>query len=238
MSFGSFFAGLAGLQANNQRLSVIGNNLANLNTLSFKSSRVTFHDIFSGFATFNGAGNPTQVGRGVQIAGVDPIFSQGSLSSTSLLTDIAIQGNGYFVMNDPSGGQTFSRAGNFSFDSNGNLISNSGFFVQGFTEQPVVGRVDGGHQVQQRSERRTDGSRAVAGIERGTALKLDDDVADARSIARPGARDGGERRAGRVAAPIVARRVGGASPGTLDFELDRVAAGRVPADHGGSLVRG
>ena len=95
MSFAAFYAGLAGLQANDQRLEVVGNNLANLNTVGFKTSRVTFNDIFSGVSGFDGAGNPQQIGRGVQIAGIDSVFSQGSLQTTSLLTDVAIQGSGW-----------------------------------------------------------------------------------------------------------------------------------------------
>ena len=134
MSFGSFFAGLTGLQANSTRLQVIGNNLANLNTVGFKANRASFQDIFSGFVGVNGAGNPQQIGLGTQIASVDGVFSQGSLQSTSLLTDMAIQGNGFFVLGDGNGGQSFTRSGNFSFDGDGNLISSNGGFVQGFTQ--------------------------------------------------------------------------------------------------------
>ena len=112
------------------RLSVIGNNLANVNTVGFKSGRVTFHDFFSGAnSAFDGAGNPAQVGRGVNIGSIGSIFSQGSLQTTSLITDLAIEGRGFFVLADEAGGLGFSRAGNFSFDQEGNLVSSSGLFV-------------------------------------------------------------------------------------------------------------
>jgi flagellar hook protein FlgE len=115
MSFGSFFAALSGLQANGSRLSVIGNNLANVNTVGFKSSRVTFHDFFAGSA-FNGAGNPAQVGLGTNIASIDPIFTQGSLQTTNLLTDMSIQGRGFFVLANQDG-ISYSRAGNSAASS-------------------------------------------------------------------------------------------------------------------------
>ncbi len=112
MSFGSFYAALSGLQANAARLSVIGNNLANLNTVGFKTSRVTFNDFFAGSA-FNGAGNPAQVGLGTNIASIDPIFTQGSLQTTNILTDMSIQGRGFFVLQSADG-LSYARAGNFS----------------------------------------------------------------------------------------------------------------------------
>ncbi len=142
MSFSSFFAGLSGLQANSDRLSVIGNNLANVNTVGFKASRVTFQDIFtSEGASFNGAGNPLQVGRGTQIGGIDSVFSQGSLQSTNVLTDMSIQGEGFFVLRDPSGELSYSRAGNFSFDADGFMTAPSGQVVQGFTTPDANGNI-------------------------------------------------------------------------------------------------
>ena len=144
MAFGSFYAGLAGLQANAGRLGVIGNNLANSNTIGFKGSRVTFQDVFSqtgGGASFNGAGNPQQVGLGVQTAGIDLLFGQGSLQTTDLVTDVAIQGNGFFVLADQAGGRGFTRAGNFNFDKDGNLVTSNGSFVQGFTTRDPLGNI-------------------------------------------------------------------------------------------------
>jgi len=144
MSFGAFYAGLSGLRANAGRLGVIGNNLANVNTIGFKASRVTFQDIFSqtgAGAGFNGAGNPQQVGLGVQVGGIDLMFSQGSLQTTGLVTDVSVQGNGFFVLRNGQGALSYSRAGNFTFDANGNLVSPTGEFVQGYTTRDATGNI-------------------------------------------------------------------------------------------------
>ena len=144
MSFGSFYAGLSGLQANSGRLSVIGNNLSNLNTVGFKTSRVTFEDIFSqpgGGAGVNGAGNPQQIGLGTQTSSIQQIFSQGSMQTTTLVTDMALQGNGFFVLRDSSGAQRFSRAGGFTFDKDGFMVNPAGHFLQGYTQLDANGNV-------------------------------------------------------------------------------------------------
>jgi flagellar hook protein FlgE len=144
MSFSSFYAGLSGLQANADDLSVIGNNLANVNTVAFKGSRMTFEDIFSmtgAGAGVNGAGNPQQVGLGVQTASIDQMFSQGSLQTTGLVTDVAIQGGGFFMLAEPAGGLAYTRAGNFSFDKDGNLVTPGGQFVQGYTQRLANGTI-------------------------------------------------------------------------------------------------
>jgi flagellar hook protein FlgE len=149
MSFSLFYTGLAGLQANSNRLGVIGNNLANLNTIGFKSSRVTFSDIFSGAGGtgFNGAGNPMQVGRGVQIGSIDQLFSQGSFQSTGMITDLSIQGQGFFVLADSTGTQSFGRAGNFTFDKDGNLVTPAGGYVQGWTDRNANGNIPSSGQM-------------------------------------------------------------------------------------------
>lgn len=143
MAFSSFFAGLSGLQAHASRLSVIGNNLANVNTIGFKASRGVFVDLFvaSGGGGVNGAGNPMQIGLGVLTGSIDRLFSQGSLQTTSLVTDMAIQGNGFFVLSDPANSRAYTRAGNFTFDRDGNLVTSSGQFVQGFTATDASGSI-------------------------------------------------------------------------------------------------
>ncbi|MCP3979365.1 MAG: flagellar hook protein FlgE [bacterium] len=144
MSFGSFYAGLSGLQTNSSRLSVIGNNLANLNTVGFKTSRVTFEDIFSqpgSGAGVNGAGNPQQVGLGVQTAGIQQVWKQGSMQATGLVSDVAVQGNGFFTLVDSNGGARFTRAGNFTFDREGFMVNPAGHFVQGYTGRDASGSV-------------------------------------------------------------------------------------------------
>jgi flagellar hook protein FlgE len=128
---GSFSAGLSGLNANGAYLSVIGNNLANINTVGFKASSVTFMDLVS--QTIGGtSSNPMQVGLGVTTGSVSPIFSQGSIENTKEPTNVAIQGNGFFVVRT-AGGNAYTRAGNFSFNADGKLVTPDGAFVQGYT---------------------------------------------------------------------------------------------------------
>src|SRR5262245_59934022 len=141
MAVGSFSAGLSGLNANSQALSVIGNNLSNINTVGFKASRVNFSDLVSqnvGAAS----DNPAQVGLGVGLGSISPIFKQGAIESTNEATNVAIQGNGFFVLDGPNG-RSYTRAGAFSFDNSGNLVSPDGQFVQGFTGvDPATGKID------------------------------------------------------------------------------------------------
>src|SRR3954471_309740 len=122
MAVGSFSAGLSGLNANSVYLSVIGNNLANINTIGYKSSSVTFEDLVS--QTVGGSsGNPMQVGLGVVTGSISPVFSQGSIENTREATNVAIQGNGLFVVNAADGATSYTRAGQFSFDSKGTLVT-------------------------------------------------------------------------------------------------------------------
>jgi flagellar hook protein FlgE len=139
MSVGSFSAGLSGLNANAVYLSVIGNNLANINTIGFKSSSVTFMDLVS--QTVGGASeNPMQVGLGVVTGSISPVFSQGAIENTKEATDVAIQGGGFFVVANTDG-DAYTRAGNFSFDSNGTLVTSDGYKVQGWTATDASGNI-------------------------------------------------------------------------------------------------
>ncbi len=131
MAVGSFSAGLSGLAANAEALSVIGNNLANLNTVGFKASSVTFEDLV--YQSVGGSTeNPTQIGLGVGIAQITPIFAQGSIESSRISTNVAIQGNGFFMLQGDQGA-SYTRAGNFDFDKNGDLVTPDGQKVLGYT---------------------------------------------------------------------------------------------------------
>lgn len=136
-----FSASLAGLNANQQKLNVIGNNLANINTVAFKASSVQFMDLVS--QTVSGASaNPMQVGLGVTTGSITPNFSQGGLENTGVATHVAIQGRGFFIVGNGSNDRSFTRAGDFSFDANGRLISAEGKAVQGYTQSdPVTGAI-------------------------------------------------------------------------------------------------
>jgi flagellar hook protein FlgE len=134
----ALFSGVSGLRNHQVRLDVIGNNIANVNTVAFKASRVTFEEAFAQMIQGGsrppgdqGGVNPIQIGLGMNIGSVDQDFSQGNLQTTGQTTDLAIQGDGFFVVSD---GQRrfFTRAGNFQLDADGRLVApTNGFKVQG-----------------------------------------------------------------------------------------------------------
>ncbi|SEF48168.1 flagellar hook protein FlgE [Caloramator fervidus] len=133
----SLNSGVSGMKANQVKMDVIGNNIANVNTTAFKSQRVTFKDILSqtlenASAPAGGKGgtNPKQAGLGVAVAGIDTDMRQGALSTTGRATDIAIEGNGFFVISDGIE-YRFTRDGSFTLDSQGNLVTSEGFHVMG-----------------------------------------------------------------------------------------------------------
>ncbi|MGA2509705.1 MAG: flagellar hook protein FlgE [Candidatus Acidiferrales bacterium] len=128
---GAFSVALSGLNASSQALSVISNNLANMNTVGFKSADANFQDLFYQQIGTSGNDNPEQVGEGVQIGSVESQFTQGSIQSTGVPTDVAIQGSGFFVVNQ-GGTQQFTRAGNFSIGANGDLMTAAGGQVMGY----------------------------------------------------------------------------------------------------------
>ena len=126
----AMFSGVSGLNTNAQAMSVIGNNLANTNTIGFKGARTIFSDLLS--STVYGSGGFSQVGRGVNLSTVDNIFSQGTFEATSSDTDVAIEGEGFFVLKQPGDDTNYySRAGAFRFDADGYLVNPEGYRVQG-----------------------------------------------------------------------------------------------------------
>jgi flagellar hook protein FlgE len=142
MLFGSFYSGLSGLQANSTALSVIGNNLANINTAGFKRSSAQFAQVISNTVDgISGAGNPIQIGLGVNNTEVTARFDQGSIQTTGIGTHLAIQGRGFFQVNQ-NGNNMYTRAGNFQFDEEGYLVAANGARAQGFVgTDPATGTV-------------------------------------------------------------------------------------------------
>lgn len=139
----NFSIALTGLQAESTALNTIGNNLANLNTTAFKKQTTTFEDLFYQTIGTTGASDSLQVGVGTRVSGITSNFGQGSLTTTSSATDLALSGNGFFVV-ERQGVQALTRAGDFQTDSSGNLISQSGESVMGFALQGGVPNISGG----------------------------------------------------------------------------------------------
>lgn len=126
----ALYSGVSGLNTNSQAMNVIGNNLANTNTVGFKGSRTVFSDLLS--SNVFGSGGQSQVGRGVGMSKVDGIFSQGTFETTASDTDLAIEGDSFFMLKTAGDNTTYySRAGAFRFDENGYLVNPEGLRVQG-----------------------------------------------------------------------------------------------------------
>ncbi len=134
----SLFSGISGLRAHQGLMDVVSNNIANVNTTGFKSSSVTFQDtlsqlVRSAAAPGNGIGgmNPAQVGLGVQLGSITTNFTQGSTQNTGNATDLMIQGDGFFITRNAST-INYTRAGAFTFDTGGRLVTPDGMVVQGW----------------------------------------------------------------------------------------------------------
>jgi flagellar hook protein FlgE len=125
----SLFAGISGLNANANAMTVIGDNIANVNTVAFKGNSMSFANILS--TSLDGAIDGG-VGRGTMVWGINPSWSQGALENTNNPLDLAINGNGFFMVNDDSGASYYTRAGQFNFDERGYLINPDGLKVQGY----------------------------------------------------------------------------------------------------------
>lgn len=146
----SLFAGVTGLQAHQVAMDVEGNNIANVNTTGFKYSRANFSDLLSQtklIATAPqgklGGKNALQVGLGAQVASATRIFAQGSVQVTDKNTDVAIQGDGFFIISADLGTTLkFTRAGDFNFDADGNMTDNSGNILQGWLRDKETNKVD------------------------------------------------------------------------------------------------
>jgi flagellar hook protein FlgE len=146
----SLFAGVTGLQSHQIAMDVESNNIANVNTIGYKYSRANFSDLLAQtnqIATAPqgslGGKNAVQIGLGTTVGSVTRIHSQGSIQNTDKNTDVAIQGDGFFIVSS-DGGSTYkySRSGDFKFDAAGNFVDNNGFIVQGWSRDTATGLVD------------------------------------------------------------------------------------------------
>ena len=134
----SLYSGVTGLRSHQTKMDVIGNNIANVNTVGYKASRVIFQDIYSqtvapasASTATSGGTNPQQIGLGVQLATVDVLNTESSSQYTGNTLDLAVDGDGYFVIQSGSG-NTYTRAGNFYTDSEDYLVDSNGNYVMGY----------------------------------------------------------------------------------------------------------
>ena len=139
----SLYSGVAGMKTHNQRMDVIGNNVANVNTTGYKTSTVTFKDVYyqtkagasSGDATSGGT-NPTQIGYGSSLGTVNQVMTQSGFTYSDSVYDCAIEGEGFFQVMDEAGNTFYTRTGVFSVDSYGNLTDPNGYIVLGVSGDP------------------------------------------------------------------------------------------------------
>lgn len=137
---GAMYTGIAGLQVQSQATSVVSNNLANSSTTGYKSSSIEFEDVF--YSTVTAGCNTAQVGNGVTVSSINTDFSQGAYESTNSVTDVAINGDGFYMLEDPDTGDTYyTRDGNFTFNTEGYLVDSHGNRVQGW--EMVDGSISG-----------------------------------------------------------------------------------------------
>ncbi len=135
----AMYTGLSGMNANQTRLNTIGDNIANVNTTAFKGSRTLFQtqlarlvSMGNGPSTTSGGVNPTQVGLGAVVGATQKNFSPGSIETTGIASDLALDGDGFFILRRPNGQQVYTRDGAFSLDADNRLVSADGYAVRGF----------------------------------------------------------------------------------------------------------
>lgn len=125
----SLYTAITGMGANGSSLSVIGDNISNMNTVGFKASRVAFGDVLS--QTITGVSGSSQVGRGVFVSDISPLFTQGSFETTASALDLAIDGDGFFMVQE-NGARYYTRAGQFNIDKNGYIVNPDNLILQGY----------------------------------------------------------------------------------------------------------
>lgn len=183
----SLRTGVSGLQSNQVRMDVVGNNIANVNTLAYKRGRATFNELLGqqllGVGRMSGGAgvNPSYVGLGVSVGSIDQSWAQGALETTSRANDLAINGDGYFIAKGTSG-NLLTRAGNFSFNRDGEFVTSNGLPVQGWSfdesDEVVTGvlkdvRVDPGM---------TTPAKATEVLTIGGNLSADSEIGDVKPI--------------------------------------------------------
>lgn len=141
----SLYSGVSGLKNHQTRMDVIGNNIANVNTAGFKTSRVVFQDIYSQTSKSSSAGiedvvggtNPMQIGLGVTLAAIDVLHTSAATQRTDNPTDLAIEGDGFFIV-EVNGTHQYTRAGNLYIDNNGLLVTAGGYMLMGVMSDSAV----------------------------------------------------------------------------------------------------
>ena len=150
----SLFAGISGLNANATAMTVIGDNIANVNTIAYKSNSISFSNVLSTSLT---GSDTSGIGRGVDVWNTSGAWTQGSLQSSGSATDLAVNGIGFFVVHDNSGDEYFTRAGQFYIDELGDMVNSDGLHVMGYDIDPTTGALGSLTQIRLPGDRPTRG---------------------------------------------------------------------------------
>ena len=172
---------LSGLTASSDALNIISNNLANLNTVGFKDQQANFQDLFYQMLGTTGAGDPIQMGAGTEIGSVASNFTNGNLQATGIPTDVAITGNGFFITQGPNGAYEFTRAGNFTVNAQGDLVSPDGQNVMGYAAVNGVVNTGGGLTAIQLGQGQISAPFATSTMDQTTNLDASANVGDTYS---------------------------------------------------------
>jgi len=183
MALTSFFSALTGLNSNSHTINVIGDNLANLNTVGFKAGQATFAEIIGGMSGFSATGNPIVFGQGSQLNGVVHKQTQGTPEYTGNSSDAMINGNGYFIVATGDGAMGYTRAGRFQFDSTGGLVSSDGYQVMGYMAQD--GKIDLSRSIETIEIRMGQFIPASKTTEMAAAMNLDSQTVKDESFSTP-----------------------------------------------------
>jgi flagellar hook protein FlgE len=175
MPLTSFNTALTGINTNSIAINVIGDNLANMNTTAFKSSKATFSELLAGLSGTSSTGNPTALGLGATLNGVSRSFNQGAINNTGLSTDAAINGNGFFVVSAGEG-LAYTRSGKFEYDKEGYLVSADGFNIMGYPA--VKGKVDAGAAISEIQIRKGQSIPGIATENMRISANLDAEAAE------------------------------------------------------------
>ena len=132
----SLFAGISGLNANATAMTVIGDNIANVNTIAFKANAISFANVLSTSLT---GSESSGIGRGVNVWDTNSVWTQGSMEGTGRATDLSVNGIGFFIVQDDSGSEFYTRAGQFYLNELGDMVNPDGLHVMGYEIDPVTG---------------------------------------------------------------------------------------------------
>ncbi len=178
----SFAVALSGLSASEQALNVISNNLANLNTTGYKDQSANFQSLFYQNLGSDGAGEPIQVGAGVQVGSVSANFTNGTINDTGVASDVAISGNGFFVTQASDGTLQYTRAGDFTVNVKGELVTPNGATVMGYPAVNGVVNQNGGLSALYIGQSLTSPPSATTTMEQQTNLDADATVGTSYTV--------------------------------------------------------